>query len=65
MSLDILRYRKLSNGRWEIYDRDGRTAEGATKEDAKRKYFVYYQMPLVTHDGFIRKGLIPTDQLKL
>ena len=65
MSLDILRYRKLSNGMWQVYDRDGRTAEGITKDDAKRLYFIYYKMPYESVNGYTRHGLIPSDKLKL
>ena len=62
-SLDLLRYQKLPNGRWRVYDRDNRSAEGFSKEDAKRQYYLYYKMPQA--DGFTRHGVISTDQLTL
>ena len=64
-NLDILRYRKLHNGKWEVYDKDGRSAEGTTKEDAKRLYYLYYKMPHLGADGYVRHGLISTEQLTL
>lgn len=63
--LDILRYRKMPNGRWQVYDRDNRTAEGINKEDAKRQYFLYYKMPNLPIDSYTKHEIIPVDQLTL
>ena len=63
--MNRLYYQKLKDGRWQVYDHDGHTAEGYSKEEAKRLYFLYYQMSYITYDGKIRKGLIPTEELTL
>ena len=61
----FLRYRKLSNGNWEVYDRSGRSAIGITKEEAKRLFYLYYELPCEPINGQARKGLIPTEKLTL
>lgn len=63
--MDRLYYQKLKDGKWQIYDHEGHTAEGYSKEEAKRLFFLYYKMPYVVNDGKIRKGLIPTEELML
>lgn len=63
--LIFLKYRKLKDGRWEAYDKHGRTAVGLNKDDAKRLYYLYYEMPREPIGGQARKGLIPTENLTL
>ena len=63
--LKFIRYRKLKNGNWEAYDRNGNTAEGYSKDDARRKYYLYYEIPRTSINGCERKGLIPTEELVL
>ena len=62
--LNILHYKQLPNGRWEAYDYQGRSAIGQNKYDAKRLFYIYYQMPHEVN-GYTRHGLIPTEQLTL
>ena len=63
--LKFLRSRKLRDGRWEVYDKNGRSAIGFSKEEAKRLFYLYYELPRTPLNGQARSGLIPTENLTL
>ena len=63
--LMFLHFKKLRDGRWEAYDKNGRTAIGSTKGEAKRLFYLYYELPRTPLNGQARSGLIPTENLTL
>ena len=60
--MDILTYRRF-NGYWQVTDLNGNMAEGKTKEEAKRMYYLCHKIDTV--ENYYRKNVISVENLSL